>query len=160
MSRAFTKETDAPETLPERTLSTHRNNVTARGLAQLRARADSVRNELHAARTRADTALALTLARDLRWLDARIASAIVVNPAAQPPQRVAFGAEVTVQDETGATQRWQIVGEDEADASAGKVSWVSPLARALLDAQVGDEVIWQRPAGARTLRVMRIAYPR
>ncbi|MHB1991890.1 GreA/GreB family elongation factor [Metallibacterium scheffleri] len=160
MSRAFTKESDAPEALPERTLSEHRNYVTASGLAQLRARATTVRNELQAAQTRADAAVALVLARDLRWLDTRIAAAIVVNPAAQPPERVAFGAVVTVEDAAGATQRWQIVGEDEADASAGKVSWVSPLARALLDAQVGDEVTWRRPAGAQTLTVTHIEYPR
>ena len=160
MSRAFTKESDAPEAVPERALSAHRNYVTAYGLAQLRARAATARNELQAAQTRADAAVALALARDLRWLDARIAAAIVVNPTAQPPRRVAFGALVTVQDEAGATQSWQIVGEDEADASAGKVSWVSPLARALLDAQVGDEVIWRRPIGAQTLSVTHIAYPR
>ena len=160
MSRAFTRESDTPEALPERALSAHPNYVTAYGLAQLRARAAAARTELHAAQARTDVTATMTLARDLRWLDARIAAAIVVNPAVQPPTRVAFGAEVTMEDEAGATQRWRIVGEDEADASSGKVSWVSPLARALLDAQVGDVVAWRRPAGTRMLSVTHIAYPR
>ncbi len=160
MNRAFTRESDAPAALPERALSAYPNYVTACGLAQLRARVETTRMELHAAQARIDVAAAMTLARDLRWLNARIAAAIVVNPATQPPARVAFGAEVTVEDDCGAAQRWRIVGEDEADASSGKVSWVSPLARALLDAQVGDVVAWRRPAGTRMLSVTHIAYPR
>lgn len=160
MSRAFTRESDAPEALPERPQSQHPNYVTARGLAQLRTRAEAARHEHEAAQTRGDAAAVMALARDLRWLEARIATALPVDVAAQPHDRVAFGAEVSVEDEAGDERTWQIVGEDEADAASGKVSWVSPLARALLGARIDEEVSWQRPAGTQTLVVTGIRYPR
>ena len=59
----------------------------------------------------------------------------------------------------GAVRHWRIVGEDEADAGSGSVSWISPLARALAGARVGDEVLWPRPAGAQPLTVLAIRYP-
>ncbi len=62
------------------------------------------------------------------WLSARVASAIEVDLSKQPRDRVAFGATVTVESDEG-ERRWQIVGEDEADAEHGLVSYVSPLAR-------------------------------
>jgi transcription elongation GreA/GreB family factor len=99
------------------------------------------------------------VARDLRWVRARLASAIVVRAADGPRDEVRFGARVTVADEDGVARSFTIVGEDEADAGADRVSWVSPLARAVAGARVGDEVTWRRPAGDRVLTVVRIEVP-
>jgi transcription elongation GreA/GreB family factor len=172
MSRAFVKENDDTPPggdLPERRISEHPNLVTPDGLAELEARADEL-EELRAEAVAEgaargsgsdDPALAAELApldRDLRYFRARIASAQPVDLAAQPHDTVAFGARVTVRDEKGVERVWAIVGEDEADLKAGKVSYVSPLAEALLGARVGDAVVWQRPAGDLTLTVARIDY--
>ena len=95
--------------------------------------------------------------RDLRYYAARLDSAIVVDPAGQPADEVAFGAAVTVTGE-GGERTFTIVGEDEADLAALKVSYVSPLAEALLEVRVGERVVWRRPAGDLELTVTRIAY--
>ena len=63
-----------------------------------------------------------------------------------------------MRDDKGVERVWAIVGEDEADLKASKVSYVSPLAEALLGARVGDTVVWQRPAGDLTLTVTGIVY--
>jgi len=164
MSRAFVKDNDGdiPEVLPELPISTHPNYVTPRGLALLRARLDKVADRHDALKANEQDALAqrnelVALERELRYLHARVASAIEVDLSRQPPDRVAFGATVTVDSDEG-EQRWQIVGEDEADAEHGLVSYVSPLATALLGARVGDEVRWQRPAGDMMIEVLSIKY--
>ena len=165
MSRAFTKEPDGDmvaDDAPERPRSEHPNYVTPAGLAALEAR----RAELSAERARhagegleGKPALAHA-ARELRYFDARIEDAIVVDPATQPADEVRFGARVTVEGEDGVTHDFTIVGEDEADAAAGKVSWVSPLARALTGGRIGDLVTWRRPAGDLDLEIMAIDYSR
>ena len=162
MSRAFVKESDGDETLPELPLSEHPNYLTPDGLAHLQRRRDSARDQ-RAALADSDESLEhrLELAhldRLLRWIDARVASAIVVEPDGQPRDRVAFGATVEVLDNEGQAHRYRIVGEDEADAEHGCVSWLSPLARALIGAQVGDEVRWHRPAGDIGIEVRSIRY--
>jgi transcription elongation GreA/GreB family factor len=63
---------------------------------------------------------------------------------------------VEVCDEAGVVETYTIVGEDEADPSQGKVSWVSPLGEALLNAEPGDEVLWRRPAGTMRLEILSI----
>ena len=75
---------------------------------------------------------------------------------AQAPDRVRFGMTVEVQDEEGRVETYSIVGEDEADAALGKISWISPLAEALLHAEPGDEVVWRRPAGRKRLEVLAV----
>lgn len=161
MSRAFVKESDEGEPLPEIPLSPHANHVTARGLALLRAAHEDAlaqRAQLQAGQgVESDSALA-SLAPRIRWLEARLSSARLVDLAAQPRDRVAFGAHVTVALEGDSEERWQIVGEDEADAEQHLVSWVSPLARALIGARVDDEVLWRRPAGDMPLEVVAIDY--
>ena len=98
--------------------------------------------------------------RRIRFLTKRTESAEVVDPERQQgSEQVFFGATVTVEDlESGEAQTWQIVGVDEADASAGKVSWIAPLARALLKARSGDVVRFASPAGLRELEVVDIDY--
>ena len=164
MSRAFVKDNDgdALDALPELPISTHPNYVTPQGLALLRERLAAVLGRRDALKLNEQDALAqrnelAALERDLRYVNARVASAIEVDLAKQPHDRVAFGATVTVDSDEG-ERRWQIVGEDEADAEHGLVSYVSPLATALLGARVGDEVRWQRPAGDMTIEVVRIEY--
>jgi transcription elongation factor GreB len=165
MSRAFVKDNDgdADDALPELPLSEHPNYVTPHGLATLRERLVDAQARRDALKTDDDSALdqqreLAALERELRWLTTRVASAIEVDLAKQPRDHVAFGATVTVDSDDG-ERRWQIVGEDEADAEHGLVSYVSPLAQALLGARPGDEVRWQRPAGDMTIEVVAIDYP-
>lgn len=164
MSRAFVRE-DAPDAtpqLPDLPVSAHPNHVTPSGLAQLHARLAAAQAELARLRARADRLDKLpeaTAERDIRYLQARIASAIPLDPASQPQGRVAFGAEVTVRDEDGRSTTYAIVGEDEADAARRKIAPHSPLAQALIGAEVSDLVDWPRPAGAVTLEIVAIRYP-
>jgi transcription elongation factor GreB len=97
--------------------------------------------------------------RRIRYLSKRVESAVVVNPADQANvEQVFFGATVTVCDETGDEATYRIVGVDEADAGSGLISWISPLARALMKAREGDLVRFQSPAGPRELEVVAIRY--
>jgi transcription elongation GreA/GreB family factor len=164
MSRAFVKEPDegAPaEDLPERQISEHPNYVTPAGLEQLEERVGALetrRLELLEQDDDPEGAL-VYIDRDLRYFTARLESAIAVDPTHQPRRKVAFGAAVTVSQDGGKRQTFTIVGEDEADLRQGKISYVSPLAEALMDARVGTKVLWRRPAGDIELTVEEIAYP-
>jgi transcription elongation GreA/GreB family factor len=163
MSRAFVKEPDegAPaEGLPERQISEHENLVTPTGLQQLQARVGALEARRLDLLDADDPAGELAYVdRDLRYFTARIASAVVVDLGRQPRRKVAFGAAVTVSQNGGERKTYTIVGEDEADPEAGKISHVSPLAEALLDARVGKTVLWRRPAGNLRLTVEEIDYP-
>ena len=158
MSRAFVKESDQVDPLPEIPLSEHPNHTTPAGLARQQQRLHALRAQAQGEAALNDQAAAQAIARELRWLEARIASAIVVDPAAQPRDRVAFGALVDLIDENDQRSCYRIVGEDEADAEQGSVSWLSPLAQAVLGARVGDEVTWRRPAGDLRLEIVGIRY--
>ena len=97
--------------------------------------------------------------RRIRFLTKRLDLAEVVDPARQEnADQVFFGATVTILDEQGAEQTYQIVGVDETDFARGRISWVSPLARALLKAREGDMVRFQSPAGWREIEVLTVAY--
>jgi len=98
--------------------------------------------------------------RRIRFLIKRIESAEVVDVAEQRnAEQVFFGATVSIADlDGGEEQTWQIVGVDEADASCGRISWISPLARALLKAREGDVVRFMSPAGMREVEVVEIRY--
>jgi transcription elongation GreA/GreB family factor len=162
MSRAHVRETDGdePEDLPELPLSAQPNYVTPRGLALLRRRHAEGAQAL--ARLPPDAAdlrqRRAQIERELRWLAARIASAQAVDTLGRKADRVAFGALVAVLDEDGGESRYRIVGEDEAEPEAGRISWTSPLARALIGARLGERVTWERPAGAVDIEVAAIDY--
>jgi len=164
MSQAFVKEPDGDavaDDQPELPISPHPNYVTPVGLGQLKAALAGLldrRGELDDEALVNKTHLSQML-REIRYYEARIKQAILVEPVGQPVGEVAFGARVTVEDEDGAPLTYRIVGEDEADPDAGKVSWVSPLAAALLDARVGDLVLWERPTGEVELEITAISYP-
>ena len=161
MSRAFVRE-DGPDTapLPDLPVSPHPNYVTPRGLTALQDRRAAIVTQLAALKARADRLDLMperAAQRDLRWLDARLRSAILVDPRGQSVAEVAFGHAVTVEDEGGAVTTWEITGEDEADASMNRIAPHSPLARALIGARVGDTVDWRRPNGVVSLGITAIA---
>jgi len=98
--------------------------------------------------------------RRLPYLSKVMKSAKVVNPAKQEQRdTVRFGAIVELADEDDERRVVTLVGEDEADASAGRISWAAPVARALIGAKVGDERIVRLPAGEKSYEVIRISYP-
>ncbi|HEX4113989.1 MAG TPA: transcription elongation factor GreB [Stellaceae bacterium] len=95
----------------------------------------------------------------IRFLTKRLEIAEVVEPSQQKTRdRVFFGATVTYEDGQGQERTVTIVGIDEADADRGRVSWISPIARALLKARVGDAVELRTPAGSETIDVVEIRY--
>jgi transcription elongation factor GreB len=95
----------------------------------------------------------------IRYLMKCLENAVVVEPSQQENrEQVFFGATVTILDAEGETARYQIVGIDEADAALGLVSWISPLARALMKTSVGDLVRFDSPAGVREIEVLEISY--
>jgi transcription elongation factor GreB len=165
MSRAFVKEQDEEPggDLPDRPVSEHVNYVTPAGLRQLEQSVGALEEQRLALLAQANDASAQErlayVDRDLRYFGARLASARPVDTAAQPRDKVAFGAAVTVTQAGAAPRTFTIVGEDEADTKSGKISYVSPLAVALLGAGRGDTVVWKRPAGDVRLTVKRIEYP-
>ena len=98
--------------------------------------------------------------RRLGYLSKVMKSAKVVDPARQEQRdTVRFGATVELADENDDRRIITLVGEDEADASSGQVSWAAPIARALVGARVGDERIVRLPAGEKSYEIMRINYP-
>ncbi|MBI4194918.1 MAG: GreA/GreB family elongation factor [Betaproteobacteria bacterium] len=167
MSRAFVKESDddlVAGELPERPLSSHANYVTPYGLDQLQARVRELSESHEQLKRQAEEdSIAKQklreVERDLRYFNAQLERAIVVDPAGQPGDEVRFGALVTIIDEDGKAQRFSIVGDDEADVAAGKISWASPLAKAMIGAKVGDVVKWRRPAGDMEVEIAEARYP-
>lgn len=163
MSRAFVNEdagADRPD-LPERPVPPGPNLVTPRGLAALQADLAQRQADLAALKTRPDRLDKLPEAaaeRDIRWLEARLKAAVVIDPSTHDLTEVAFGLAVTVADTEGMETTYQITGEDEADATHLRIAPTSPLARALLGAEVGDVVTWKRPSGPLDLEVVRIAH--
>lgn len=165
MSRGFVKEDDlehAGTDLPERPISAYPNYVTPEGLKQLENKANSLDKERTALVAIKDDETAkqklAVVDRDLRYLSARLEQAILVDPANQDKNTALFGATVKVEDEEGNFLQFHIVGEDEADIAQQKVSYISPIAKALIGRKVGDSVTWQRPAGLLQLEIIEINY--
>ena len=96
--------------------------------------------------------------RRIRFLSKRLDEAVVVDNAGKTHDRVRFGATVTFEDASGDEREVTIVGVDELDPANGRVSWRSPLARALLGARTGDTVTVRAPRGAERLEVVAIRY--
>ncbi len=164
MSRAFVKEADdelSAGELPERPLNDHPNYVTPRGLELLHVRLKELQEQRDRI-TAEDEPMAkqklLEVKRDIRYYQAQAERAQVVHPAGQPQDEVHFGATVTIRDEDGKQHAFHIVGDDEAEVTSGRISWASPLAKAMIGARVGDSVMWQRPAGATEVGIVAIRY--
>ena len=97
--------------------------------------------------------------RRIRFLTKRLESAVIVDPADQRNcDQVFFAATVTVCDADGVEETYQIVGIDEANAQEGRISWISPLARALLKAREGDTVRFDSPGGLREIDIIEVRY--
>ena len=165
MSRAFVKENDLEHAgidIPERPLSDEPNYVTPNGLKLLNAQIDALQIEREALKNKKDDPIIkqkiAMIERDMRYYAARIESAILTTPKDEDHGTVLFGAKVTVEDEEGNLNVYKIVGEDEADIHQGKVSYLSPLAEALIGSKLGDEVTWEKPMGDAYLTIKKIEY--
>jgi transcription elongation factor GreB len=165
MSKAFTDE-EAAE--PPRVVAPRAplpagvpNYVTSAGLALLRAELAALDAERAVAEHEPEVAgrahALASLAQRRAELEARIASAEIVPLPPQPRNQVRFGATVSV-DGAGGVRHYQIVGVDEADAARGKLAFVSPLARALLGASVGDTIRLRAPRGEEELEIVAVEY--
>lgn len=180
MSKAFTRETDdedeeleSPEPLP----SGLKNYITPEGFARLQ---DELRQLKRVERPKVVETVSWAagngdrsengdyiygkkrlreIDRRMRFLMKRMEIAEVVDPAQQKKRdRVFFGATVTYANAAGEEKKVRIVGVDEANLERGEVSWVSPIARALLKAQEGDEVEVKTPSGPEAIEVVKIEY--
>ena len=141
MSRAFVRETDSDTSgLPDRPLSPHRNLVTEAGLADIEGSLDRFEAAHRAAAEQGDREAAAMALREVRYWRARRASAEVVKPS-EDKSKASFGLTVTVRRDDGREQSFKIVGEDEADPSRGTVSYLSPLARAVLAHGPGETIM-------------------
>lgn len=96
--------------------------------------------------------------RRIRFLTRRLDIAEVIDPARDGVDQVFFGATVEYEDGKGLNRTISIVGEDEVDTARGRISWVSPVARALTKARTGDTVTLRTPAGAEVLNVLDVRY--
>ena len=182
MNKAFTRETDgdeedeALEPLAELPAGT-RNYITPGGHARIREELDHLlRTErpqlvevVHWAALNGDRSengdyiygkrRLREIDRRIRFLTRRLDLAEVVDPARQQNvEQVFFGATVTILNEQGLMQTYQIVGVDETDSQRGRISWVAPMARALLKAREGDVVRFQSPVGWREVEVVTVEY--
>ena len=178
MSKAFTREDDAPEEQPSEPKVPRgvKNYITPAGHVRLRSelralveveRPELVKTVAWAASNgdRSENADYLygkkrlrETERRIRFLMKRLEAAEVVDPRDQDQDRAFFGATVTYRDASGKEHTVSIVGTDEVDPARGRVSWVSPVARALLKAQQGDAVTLRTPAGDERLEVLGIRY--
>ena len=168
MSKAFTRESDdAPDLPAPRALSSlpagAKNYVTPGGLQRMRDELDqlvSVERPRLAALPDENERQQQIRALDQRvqQLQQSLLSAVAVPPPALPWDQVRFGATVTVRNRRGEESRYRIVGVDETDLDRDWVSWVSPIAKALLNARVGGRVRFKFPSGEEELEIVRLEY--
>ncbi|MBI3852295.1 MAG: GreA/GreB family elongation factor [Verrucomicrobia bacterium] len=168
MSKAFTRESDdVPDQRVLPSVSAlppgAKNYLTPDGARRLREELDRLVNlerpQISATSEDPDAK------RRLQMLDQRILhlqqsleSAVVVNPPEVPEDRIRFGATVTVRERNGNESRYRIVGVDETDIDRGWVSWLSPIAKALLNARRGQRVRFKLPSGETELEIVDMAY--
>ena len=168
MNKAFTKESDEepeePAEIPKSAQlpSSTPNYTTTDGVERMRAELDRLSNVEAPAAAKADLtdreakANVLRLEQRIAYLKACLRTAVPMNAAAQGNDTVRFGSTVTVQDQAGAEFDYRIVGVDEIDLNRGWVSWLSPIAKALLNAKVGSTIAFRTPRGEEQLKVVRI----
>ena len=189
MNKAFTRESDEDEDEEDQALdasgaaqaaatSAGPNYITPAGYARLKAELlDLIDNErpkvvevVHWAAGNGDRSengdylygkkRLREIDRRIRFLTRRLEVARVTDPAVHAgSDQIFFGAQVRFEDEQGICQQVTILGVDEAESSRGEVSWVSPIARALLKTRVGDVVRLERPGGATDIEVLSVRYP-
>lgn len=183
MSKAFTRETDGDDDEDEGAAAQplpagSRNYVTPQGYARLRSELlDLMDNErpkvveaVHWAARNGDRSengdyiygkkRLREIDRRIRFLTKRLEIAEVTDPTVhQGSDQVFFGATVTYADESGQERTVTIMGIDEADSAQGQVSWISPVARALLKTREGDVARLITPAGPQDIEVLKVSYP-
>ncbi|MDH4095919.1 MAG: transcription elongation factor GreB [Betaproteobacteria bacterium] len=180
MSKAFLREDESEDTAPPPAAEPSappRNYITPAGFARLAAerkqlveveRPQVVRTVAWAAANgdRSENAdyqygkkRLREIDRRVRFLIRRLENAEVVHSAGRDEERVFFGATVRVRAQDGGERQVSIVGADEVDAARGRVSWLSPIARALLKARAGDTVTLRTPAGEEALEILDVSYP-
>jgi len=183
MSKAFVKESDddddddlGPEAIP--LPAGTKNYMTTQGYARLRAEREQLMNEERPAVVQVVSWAASNgdrsengdylygkkrlreIDRRIRFLTKRLEQAEVVDPSMQPNKdQVFFGATVVYSDKAGEEFRVTIVGIDEAEPLQGRISWISPVARALTKAREGDTVVLRTPAGVDELDILEVHYP-
>ena len=180
MSKAFVKETDDEPDLPDdapQLPSGLKNYMTPEGHLQMQ---EELRRLLREERPKTVEVVAWAagngdrsengdylygkkrlreIDRRIRFLSKRLETAVVVDPAAQKNrEQVFFGATVTYANQAGMENTLTIVGIDEADLDRGRISWISPVARALLKSQEGDLVELRTPSGSERIEVLEIRY--
>lgn len=182
MNKAFTKETDADEEdeLPTpRPLANGKNYITPQGYDRLRSELlDLIDNErpkvvdiVHWAASNGDRSengdylygkkRLREIDRRIRFLTQRLEIAEISDPGLHHGNhQIFFGATVTYADDQGNERTVTILGVDEAVSAMGQISWISPVARALLKARTGDEVTLVTPQGAQLLEVLKVNYPK
>jgi len=166
MSRGFVKEGDQEEVpmvppradLPQGVT----NYVTPEGMALLLAERESLisqREQVDRTNENERRIAVNFINAKLQLLEQRISGARVIHPEEQPQDEVRFGATVTLRIEaTGKVQDFRIVGVDEADIARGKISFLSPLARALIHKKAGDRAVIRMGREDRAFTILRIAY--
>jgi transcription elongation GreA/GreB family factor len=137
MSGAFVKGNDSPLQLLERPVSVNPNYVTREGLAKIQSEISRLETEYLSADQRDDELSLACITRDLRYWRSRQMTAEVVE-SSDKESTVRFGSTVTISHSVGDIQTFRIVGEDEADPRHGTLSYISPLARALVGKTIGE----------------------
>jgi transcription elongation factor GreB len=179
MSKAFTKESDDADDSPDielQQLPMRKNYITPEGHERLKT---ELQNLLY--KERPDIVQVVSWAagngdrsengdylygkkrlreidRRIRFLSKRLEIAEVIDPASIKTDKVQFGATVTYANEEGVKKKVQIVGIDEIAPTQGKISWISPLAKVLLNQSVGDAVTFVSPKGEEELEILKIEY--
>ena len=179
MSKAFTREDDQgdSEEPSEPKLPTGvKNYITPNGFVRLK---DELHNLLHKLRPEMAATVAWAagngdrsenadyiygkrrlreIDRRIRFLNKRLEAAEIVDPSKIKSEQIFFGATVTIQEEDGTNKTYSIVGIDETDPGKGRISWISPISKALLKANLGDVVTLKSPKGIRELEIIEIRY--
>ena len=151
MSRAFIKEDEGDDELPDRPLPSGPNYVTPRGLELLREKVRDLQSPGGEASPERK--------RDLRYFRARLGSAVLVDNSKKPPEDIRFGAAVEARDGSGAVRRFMIVGQDEAQEGGGKIAWDCSLARDLIGRRVGDRLEGSVDGKVLPLVIASVDYP-
>ena len=156
MSRAFVRERDDDESVdapPEIKISTHPNRVTRRGQRLIEENVARIEAEL---RDDPDDARAAWLRRDLRYWSIRHATAQLTEPLDPRSDEVTFGSHVKIVRDGHEPETVQIVGEDESDPATGHVSWVAPLAVALMGGRPGETVTVGRREPPLEVKILEV----
>jgi transcription elongation factor GreB len=158
MSKAFTREDDIEETAPIRPLPSLpagvKNYITAEGAESIRAELKDLLDARSRVTAATDRAQASNLDQRIARLEQILASITIVEPAASDEAR--FGSNVTVKYPSGDVETFRIVGVNEIDLDRNRISWQSPLAKALMNARAGDTVRFKAPSGEQKLQVLSV----